>query len=114
MGPIFDKSLTSISFYYFRLPWGFYKGDISILSQDLAFWNSALNDPLHLKVDYQMMAKSHVLDTPLLGVHFILSLISPNSNTARFICETMAAYLTVVRYKPQRSEGEASKGGETV
>ena len=104
MCPIFCKSLTSISFYYFILPQGFYKGYISILSQDLALWKSALNDPLHLKVDYQMTAKSHVLDTSLLGVHFILSLISPNGNPARFICETMAAYLTVNTFRYQEVE----------
>jgi hypothetical protein len=52
-----------------------------------------LSAALKVNADYQMTAKSHILATPLLVLHFILSSIRPNGNPARFMGDSMGEYL---------------------
>jgi hypothetical protein len=46
-----------------------------------------------VKGEYQMTARSQIVDDPLLLLHFILSTIKPDGNPARFISDLMSLYL---------------------
>ena len=59
-----------------------------------------------------MTAKSHVINTPLLVVHFILSSISPDGSPARFISETMATYLTVDTFRYEEIKFDFTNDGQ--
>jgi uncharacterized membrane protein len=53
-----------------------------------------------------MMAKSHVIHTPLLIIYFILSSISPKANPAHFVSETMGEYLTEDKFRYEEVQFE--------
>jgi hypothetical protein len=73
---------------------GFYRGTTSTLGQDASKWIRTLDEPLILKGNYQMTAKSQVVDTPLLILHFVLDSILTKGNPCAFMADTMSGYLT--------------------
>lgn len=97
--PYFVSVPTNIPFPFRLLKLndqGFYRGTPSILNQHNSTWVPVLNkdQPLVLQGVYQMAARSQVLDTSLLIIHFILSDISPGGNPAQIVSAMMSAFLT--------------------
>src|SRR6267154_40794 len=92
--PYFVSAPTTYCVTYLSLfAQGFYNGTNAILNRNPSDWKTPLSAALKVNADYQMTAKSHILATPLLVLHFILSSIRPNGNPARFMGDSMGEYL---------------------